>query len=351
MFALATFIAGTGFNISGIQNALFASVCFVAAGVIAVWAILTAAKAELSRKNKWLLIVLVTAGVIFSILLTRAEQSGRRQRDQLAIRVAELESVNKGLVQMGSPVLQVRLAGITSLVTTALESDSERGEIMRTFVSYLHDSARYPVQQWERQPRFCTERTDPCQQERLSTPTPSDMQAILNGIKSFQELNPQANLRFEEIDFKKGSLRGTDLRSVTFYRTNLRCFQMREANLNDAHISNSNLAWSDFEYTVGPVTFTDCDLTGAQFSDATLKCVGDKCTRFVGTSLVRAKFHTADLRGATFVGTDVGCAVFDNANLAGADLSGAQHLDCKQIQRSATKPEDVKLPTYLNDCR
>jgi len=110
--------------------------------------------------------------------------------------------------------------------------------------------------------------------------------------------------KYTGADLRCANLRGANLHDADLRCANLRCANLRDADLRDAHLRCADLRDADLRCA---------DLRGANLDGANLR----------GADLRGANLDGANLRGANLDGANLRCADLHDANLDGADLHGA----------------------------
>ena len=107
-------------------------------------------------------------------------------------------------------------------------------------------------------------------------------------------------------DGERANLSGVDLR----------CANLRDANLSAAGLRCAELRWADLrDANLSAAGLRCADLSDADLSDADLRCANLRCADLSDADLSGANLRNADLRGANLRGANL-----RNANLYGADL-------------------------------
>lgn len=108
---------------------------------------------------------------------------------------------------------------------------------------------------------------------------------------------------------ERADLTGTDFSKATLYGAHLRAATLDNANLSGATLTGADLTGTRLD---------KADLRGSDLSFAQLATA-----RLPGASLAQADLTQADLSGADFSGAGLGAANLAGAQIAGADFSGA----------------------------
>jgi hypothetical protein len=237
----------------------------------------------------------VLIGVLFTwqqqqATLRQQEATSRQIADQLAItRQGQVgERFSRGVGQLGSDSIDVRLGGLYELEQLAHQASERRLVIVEVVAAFIRQHAR------------------PATSATALRPPPQDVAAALTiiGRRSIGKDDPPVNLQ-----------------GVKFGRVELGAAVLRGANLGGADLSGASLLGADLR--AAGLRFAD--LRGADLGAVDLR----------GATLIGA-----DLRGATLIKVDLRGADLRLADLRGIDLAD-QQLDLRgaKADQSTRWPE------------
>jgi uncharacterized protein YjbI with pentapeptide repeats len=309
------------------------------------------------------------------------------------------ESFSKAIEQLGSDKLEVRLGGIYALERISQESPKDFGTVMENLTAFVRERTRpeanrlaKPLDQriadrayslWERagrpEGRSAEFWRDAVRQEKDGEPPATDIAAVLTVIKRRDEEHRaletrdkmvldfrQAVLRranlsdahLERADLSGAHLEGASLFGAHLEDTLLRDAHLEGADLSEAHLERANLVNAHLE----GADLSAAHLEDANFLGAHLESAGLGGAHLERAGLLEAHLEDADLivahledtllrdahlEGARLLLTDLEGAILNEAHLEGADLSDAEGLAQRQIDR-AFGDEATKLPEGLS---
>ncbi|MFI6536625.1 pentapeptide repeat-containing protein [Nonomuraea sp. NPDC050547] len=230
-----------------------------------------------------------------SLELSREQANKQAEASRRTLELTEQGQITdryiKGIEQLGSDTLDIRLGGIYALERLARDSARDRPTIVKVLSAFAREHAHEP---W---------------------PPPVPIKAASQGRTASKpteqrQLRPDVTAALAMVGRREHrGLDPVDLAGADFSHADLRGVHLPGVVLIDANFSRANLALANLSGAL----LTDADLSGADLS---------------GTILQRANLWRADLSEATFRVTnlaeaDLTGAIFDPATLD-AELDGAR---------------------------
>jgi uncharacterized protein YjbI with pentapeptide repeats len=277
-------------------------------------------------------------------------QSQIKQQQQAAHDLLISDQVSKGLEQLASDKIAMRLGGIYALdgvMNTSERPEQYRGPVLEVLCAFVRE---YTIG------------------KTVSEKPAIDIQAALTviGRRKGQELPDLAKVNISGANLSGANLRGADLDSAYLNSAYLSGASLSGANLLGANLTGANLTGAN----LSRVDLTGADLTGANLgladlnggylsganlSGANLSRANLRSADLSGANLSRANLRGANLRGAypiraDLTGTNLSGADLTGANLSGANLSGAKDLIQTQLNEACGNNE-TELPAGLDPTR
>jgi uncharacterized protein YjbI with pentapeptide repeats len=283
---------------------------------------------------------MLAQGIGGLLLFGTAYISWRTLRAQNDKQVAERFS--KGVEQLGSDNIHVRLGGIFTLEQVANDSgDAYYRQVVECLTSFVRERAPYV-------PLLAAGRET--SEEKLNNGGINEVELILRGVPELRTDIQAAIfvLGRRRYSFGRGEdfrldLRATDLHHIEFpENANFDGTLFRGSNLNSCTLSKVSLRLSDLSYTrlervtARSALLDESNLDRAKLNSAELSGASLRNTSLGGAELARAvavntQFSGANLSNANLSKTRLSGSNFDNAvmvetNLANADLVGCSIL-------------------------
>jgi len=279
--------------------------------------------------------------------IKQQQLAAQQQRRQAERDLLISSQVSKGLEQLASDKMAMRLGGIYALegVMNASERPEQyRGPVLEMLCAFVRE--------------YTIEKT-------VAEKPAIDIQAALTviGRRKGQELPDLAKVNIPGANLSGANLRGADLNGADLNSAFLNRASLSGANLIGADLRGANLIGANLRR----VDLTGANLTGANLgladlnggylgganlSGANLSRTNLRSTDLSGANLRGANLTGANLSGAYPVGADLtganlGGADLSNANLDGADLRGAKTLTPMQLNEACGNKE-TELPEGID---
>src|SRR6516165_3780633 len=270
------------------------------------------------------------------------QQAAQQQQQQAARDLLISSQVSKGLEQLASDKMAMRLGGIYALegVMNASERPEQyRGAILEMLCAFVREDTIGKT---------------------VSEKPAIDIQAALTviGRRKGQELPDLAKVNIPGANLSRANLRGADLNSA--YLTSA---YLSRVDLTGADLTGANLGLADLNgaYLRTAATITDSLSSIWPAKDRAMSPKPDSVNvaavlsgaNLTGANLSRTNLRSADLsganlRGANLIGTNLSVAYPIGADLTGANLRGA---DLTGANLSGATLRGVKnlIQTQLNE--
>jgi uncharacterized protein YjbI with pentapeptide repeats len=304
--------------------------------------------------------------------LRHARESQERTQEsvQETLRLTEqgqiTERFTRGIEQLGSEKLQIRLGGIYALERIAGDSlamktspGRDYATIMEVLTAYVRENAPRPPEPSE-EVSGEERRIEPWMERK----PPADIQAILAVLRRRQEDRVPEEYRVP-LDLSETALLGARLAEANLNRAYFASSYLRGADLQGADLQGANFGFA----VLDQANLRGADLQGAEFRTtelvfAHLQEANLRKATFLGAKLIlanlgganlsEAHIEGANLQGATLGGANLSETYFflaseslRGAHLEGADLRGTIGLTQEHVD-SAWGDEDTKLPEGLH---
>jgi uncharacterized protein YjbI with pentapeptide repeats len=257
----------------------------------------------------------------------KQQQQAAQQQQQAARELLISSQVSKGLEQLASDKMAMRLGGIYALegVMNASERPEHyRGPVLEMLCAFVRE---YTIG------KTVFEKPD------------IDIQAALTviGRRKGQEPPYLAKANIPGANLSGANLSGADLDSAHLNSAYLSGANLSGANLLGANLSGANLTGAKLSRV---------DLTGANLTSANLGLADLNGAYLSSADLSGANLSGANLRGADLTGANLRSANLRGANLSvayliGADLTGAKNLIQTQLNEACGNNETA-LPERLS---
>jgi uncharacterized protein YjbI with pentapeptide repeats len=277
-------------------------------------------------------------------------QSQIKQQQQAAHDLLISNQVSKGLEQLASDKIAMRLGGIYALdgvINTSDRPEQYRGPVLEVLCAFVRE---YTIG------------------KTVFEKPAVDIQAALTviGRRKGQELPDLAKVNIPGANLSGANLRGADLDSAYLNSAYLTGASLSGANLLGANLTGANLTGAN----LSRVDLTGADLTGANLGLADLNGGYLSGANLSGANLSRANLRSADLSGANLsganlrganlsgaypiranlTGANLSAVDLTGANLSGANLRGAKDLIQTQLNEACGN-NDTELPEGLDPTR
>lgn len=221
---------------------------------------------------------------------------------------------SKGVDQLGSDKIDVRIGGIYSLEGVVRDSPEDHATVMEVLCAFIRERSA------EQQVLPVDDETRP----RLA----ADVQAALTVVG-----RRNAELDIRELDLSHAALRGAFIRSGNF----------SGASFFGADLSRAQCTGADFSHA----SFIEAEITRAFLGGVTFSGGGDAHVNLRGAVLMRAdltgtNLNNADLRDAVLYETNLTSTFLWGADLTGAEFRNADLTDA--VLTDARWPEAVDVP-------
>jgi uncharacterized protein YjbI with pentapeptide repeats len=256
---------------------------------------------------------------------------------------------SKGVDQIGSDKIEVRLGGIYALERIA-KNDSEEKDyesIMEILAGFIRERS---TARWKNAENISsnaqTTQNVPTPEYRILSIPPTDIQAALSFVLN-QDKIKSLDLRssdfswmilthsiFKERNLQRSNFSNSDLSNADFSNSDLSHTDFSNANLSNVNFKNTILNFANLSGAIlNQVRFSDkTELKSVTFSETTdfsdaalsgieLSLANLAGAKFIRATLINTKFVGANLSGANFTKAILSNADFSNAILNGADLS------------------------------
>lgn len=265
----------------------------------------------------------------------------RTQLTDRRIRVIEdgqiTDRFTQAIEQLGDDRMEVRLGGIYALERIAKDSSGDHWTVMETLCAFVRENRRYSPQGEE--PKYWGE------------PLPTDIQAALTviGRRKVERDPPSSRLDLQDVDLRCADLRGANLQNVILRESNLALVNaeganlqegdltatiLREANLSEAvlqgaMLDNVDLKGADLEKAIldkakcSRANFAGARMWNASMMKITLENTNLSDSSLMGAQLQNARMRRANLEDAGLNETNLRDVDFTGANLCGATMSWA----------------------------
>jgi uncharacterized protein YjbI with pentapeptide repeats len=271
-------------------------------------------------------------------------QSQIEQQQQAARDLLISNQVSKGLEQLASDKMAMRLGGIYALegvMNTSERPEQYRGPVLEMLCAFVRE---YTIG------------------KTVSEKPATDIQAALTVIarRKGQEPPDLADANIPGANLGRANLRGADLNGADLNSAYLSRADLTGANLIGANLTGANLTGAN----LSRVDLTGADLSGANLGLADLNGAYLSGANLTGANLSHTNLRSADLsganlRGANLIGTNLSVAYLIGADLTGTTLSGANLRGAKNLIQTqlneACGNNETELPegfdlTLLKPC-
>jgi uncharacterized protein YjbI with pentapeptide repeats len=279
--------------------------------------------------------------------IEQQQQAAQQQQQQAARDLFISNQVSKGLEQLASDKLAMRLGGIYALegvMNTFERPEQYRGPVLEVLCAFVRE---YTIG------KTVAEKPD------------IDIQAALTviGRRKGQEPPDLAEVNIPGANLSRANLRGADLNNANLNSAFLSGASLSGANLLGANLTGANLVGANLirvDLTGADLSGANlglADLTGAYLSGANLTGANLGRTNLRGADLSSANLRSATLVGANLsgsypIGADLAGANLSGANLRGADLTRAKLTGAKNLIQAqlneACGNNATELPDGLN---
>jgi uncharacterized protein YjbI with pentapeptide repeats len=260
-------------------------------------------------------------------------QSQIKNQQQAARDLLISNQVSKGLEQLASDKIAMRLGGIYALegvMNTSERPEQYRGPVLEMLCAFVRE---YTIG------------------KTVSEKPAIDIQAALTviGRRKGQELPDLAKVNIPGANLSGANLRGADLNNADLNSAYLSRAYLSGANLIGANLSGANLTGAN----LSRVDLTGADLTGANLGLADLNGAYLSGATLTGANLSRTNLRSADLsganlRGANLIGANLSVAYPIGADLTGANLRGAD-LTGATLRGATLRGAKNLIQTQLNE--
>lgn len=326
----------------------------------------------MTRVRKWIVwkaiiplgtLVTVVATVYFSASTLAVSNKQNEVTRQTAIS----ERYSTAIEQLGSEVETIRIGGIYSLESIALESPDRALSVFNVLFAFIRSHSTKWVEPENRTQQSCPTPTVPSEEEReiyyekfgnyvVKYDAPPDLQAAV-------DIFARSTTRLENGPDLKFDLTQACLARVNFSNANLRGVILSQATLAEADFTNADLTGAKFDgaspgnastvsgrWVLGPAKFNGAKMDNIDFTEAARESTGFsnfnvlRLFNLDGASFFESKFDgvsfgytESDVASVmpgigvphwkVFEGADLRGASLRDVNLAGSDLSLVKNLD------------------------
>jgi uncharacterized protein YjbI with pentapeptide repeats len=269
------------------------------------------------------------------LLSALAVFAGLIMNNNNSIQERNLSELSKSIERLSSDKIFIRVGGIKSLETIAINSSEERDKtatILHSFIGRrnleifsiskdialqkIHLSSLDVCSRVEDYNKYDNKNNN----ENLDVQnSEADIQMAVLAIARIVDLGGKANFSMSCIDFSHMQLSGMRFNNANFYKSifynsNLNDTQLREANFSFTNIRHTGFKKSRLEKAkFSNATANQADFTGANLTEASFTGTKLSDAYFTGANLTRADFTGANLTGADFAGANITGAIFVNA--------------------------------------
>jgi uncharacterized protein YjbI with pentapeptide repeats len=259
------------------------------------------------------------------------------------------ERFTRGIEQLGSKRIEIRLGGIYALERIAKDSDKDHWHIIEVLTGFVRENSKWNILKEDEYDKY----SDP----------KIDIQTAITvlGRRRFSYNKGESNrLDLRGADLRGVSFEDSDFKGAYFENVNLKATRLRNVNLEDASFSgwlhqtkfqDSNLCEASFYGELVNVSFISCDLRAVDFSQCEFKRVRFRRSKKKPIDLSDCNFagvdlSQMDLSGANLSYADFTDAILNGTNLKGANLSSAIGITQEELD-SAVIDSNTILPTIV----
>lgn len=256
------------------------------------------------------------------------------------------ERLTRAIDQLENPAIEIRLAGIYTLVRIASESEKDYWPIMEIFTAYVRKNSCVDSRLKEKSKAIKDMSVDIQTNENTkkefskTKQIPFDIQAILTVIG--RRKNSLNHRESNCLNLEMTCLQGADLTDTYYEGANFRNTYLEGAFLIDSHLgganlSNAHLEGVDFMYVhLERAELKATHLEKANISGTNLEVSDLKHANFKKAYPVGANLKESDLKNVNFEGANLMWTNFKGANLEEANFKGAVSLTIEQLSTVQT---------------